>query len=200
VDWRGGLYEWWGEIIVRLADAAGALKLRIFDSTDTEVAAIDSDGNITCSGTVDTVDIAAHTHTGAAGDGTYVALAYAEEPSTANVTITATTSGTAQDITGVSASLAAGTWLVAASFDVQCDDKDTTFVGLLDVDGSDEAEVCAAILTTVDGVTGRLCVAQSWLITLATAKTVKLQGYKTAAVGTMVVNYPHTKYCAVRVV
>ena len=43
-----------------LGDAAGAEKLVVRDSAGVEVAAIDSDGNITLSGTVDGVDLAAH--------------------------------------------------------------------------------------------------------------------------------------------
>ena len=48
-----------GDIIQELGDAAGANKVSIRDSGAVEVAAIDSDGNITTSGTVDGRDIAA---------------------------------------------------------------------------------------------------------------------------------------------
>ena len=48
-----------GDIINELGDAAGANKVIIKDSAAVEVAAIDSDGNITTSGTVDGRDVAA---------------------------------------------------------------------------------------------------------------------------------------------
>ena len=48
-----------GDIINELGDAAGANKLIVKDSGAVEVAAIDSDGNITTSGTVDGRDVAA---------------------------------------------------------------------------------------------------------------------------------------------
>ena len=48
-----------GDIIAELGDALGANKLIVKDSGAVEVAAVDSDGNITTSGTVDGRDIAA---------------------------------------------------------------------------------------------------------------------------------------------
>jgi len=48
-----------GDIINELGDAAGANKLAIRDSAAVEVAAFDSDGNLTLSGTVDGRDVAA---------------------------------------------------------------------------------------------------------------------------------------------
>lgn len=48
-----------GDIILELGDAAGANDVSIRDSSGTEQAAIDSDGNITTNGTVDGRDIAA---------------------------------------------------------------------------------------------------------------------------------------------
>lgn len=51
-----------GDIILELGDAAGVNGVSIRDSAAVEVAAIDSDGNITTSGTVDGVDIAARDH------------------------------------------------------------------------------------------------------------------------------------------
>ena len=44
----------------KLGDAVGATKHKIVDSSDVEVAAIDSDGNLTLAGTVDGVDVAGH--------------------------------------------------------------------------------------------------------------------------------------------
>jgi hypothetical protein len=47
------------DIDMKLGDAAGVNKLKIIDSGDVEVAAVDSDGNISLLGTVDGVDISA---------------------------------------------------------------------------------------------------------------------------------------------
>lgn len=48
------------DVVVQLGDAAGAKKLIVQDSASAEQFAVDSDGNLTLSGTVDGVDVAAH--------------------------------------------------------------------------------------------------------------------------------------------
>ena len=46
------------DIDIRMGDSAGSNKVSFEDYSDTEVAAIDSDGNLTLDGTVDGIDIA----------------------------------------------------------------------------------------------------------------------------------------------
>lgn len=50
------------DIVLRSGDSAGSNKVSFRDFTNVEVAAIDSNGNLTLSGTVDGVDIAARDH------------------------------------------------------------------------------------------------------------------------------------------
>lgn len=108
------------------------------------------------------------------GDGTWGttgASSAAQALSSGDVTTTASLA----DVTGCSVSLGAGTWLVAASFDVLVNNaaNDRTFEGHLDVGGTDQTLIAELIALTLAG--DREQVAQIWKITLTGTTTVKLR-------------------------
>lgn len=112
---------------------------------------------------------------------------------TASASLTVTT--TATDIAGATVNItttaANAVAFVTGIFDLQNTGADT-FVGMLDVDGAIQAG------QAISSGAGRNTVAQTWVVTLATAgaHTLKLVGSKVGAASVVTCNSTHTKITA----
>lgn len=127
----------------------------------------------------------------------FVEGASAKASGTADVTIT----GSLQDLTGATLSLAAGTYIVMGVFDVRVNNSgnDRLFEGHLDVNAADENDIAALQGLGLDD-TDRQTIVQQWRVTLASTQTVKLRGkYSGGATGDFTVLGANTTLVAFRV-
>lgn len=127
-------------------------------------------GDTAAAGTADTFTRGDHKH--AMPVDPFVDGASSQASGTGDVTIT----GSLQDLTGATLSLAAGTYIISGTFDVLVNSalNDRTFEGHLDSGGSDQNDV--APLVALGLVNDRFTVSQTWRLVLASTTTVKLRG------------------------
>jgi len=100
-----------------------------------------------------------------------------------------TVTGSVQDVTGATLSLAAGTWIVSGVFDVTRNGatNDRTFAGILDVGGTDETDLATWTQALTSG--DRQMVLQVWRVVLGSTTTCKLQAqYTGGSTGDFTVN------------
>lgn len=117
--------------------------------------------------------------------------------SRANANADLTVTGSAQDVSGATLSLAAGTWIITGIFDVtrQGVTNDRAFTGLLDVGGTDENDV--AYWEPLVAVTARETIVQMWRVVLGSTTTCKLQAiYTGGTTGDFQVNDENTAIVA----
>lgn len=119
-------------------------------------------------------------------------LGYQRASATADVTVTATTRGTAQGMTGASITVptgGAGVYRISGVWDMDWTvvSAGTIAIGTLYLNGaaatgSGDAESLLTCLGTVTRVT----IGETWMLTLAAGDIVDLRAYKTAAAGTLI--------------
>lgn len=110
-------------------------------------------------------------------------------------TDTAINSGAETDITGATITLTpaiASMALVLGTFDIDGGTAVDIFVGLLDVDGTNEGAAVVYGVPTAGGDRKSLC--QHWIVPLTAAShTLKLQAYRASGTGSATVVATHTK-------
>ncbi len=119
-------------------------------------------------------------------------LGYQRVAATADVTVTATTRGTANGMTGASITVpagGAGVYRISGIWDMDWTvvSAGTIAIGTLYLNGvaatgSGDAESLLTCLGTVTRVT----IGETWMLTLAAGDIVDIRAYKTAAAGTLV--------------
>lgn len=114
-------------------------------------------------------------------------IVHLQAPVTTDVTITATTSGTAQDLTGASISIVRpGLYIVLGFFDMEWTvaSAGTIAIGQLAVTGGTITYARVPLLECL-GTATRATISDYWTATFTGAGTLRLQAYKSAAAGTL---------------
>ena len=134
--------------------------------------------------------------------GAAAAAAVGLETGYARATSSITLTPSVQDVPGCSFSLSAGTWIVWGVFYGLCsvsDGTDTYIRGLLNVGGVAETSEARSRVSPTGGYASFFTFPQTWIITLASTTTVKLQALKPTTAGTHQVLATHTTIAALKV-